>query len=91
MINASRGGVIDEKSLYLHLKKKKNSTAFLDCFTIEPYRGNLLKLDNIFSIPHIASYTEETREKRWNFLHQKNLIKYLKDLKNKKSSFPYQL
>lgn len=77
LINASRGGVIDEKSLYLHFKKKKNSTAFLDCFTVEPYKGNLLKLDNIFSIPHIASYTYETR-KKMELSASKNLIKYLK-------------
>lgn len=76
LINASRGGVIDEKSLYTHFKKNKNSTAFLDCFTEEPYKGDLLKLDNIFSIPHIASYTVETR-KKMEFSASKNLIKYL--------------
>jgi len=76
LINASRGGIIDEKSLYIHFKKNKNSTAFLDCFTIEPYKGDLLKLDNIFSIPHIASYTAETR-KKMEFSASRNLIKYL--------------
>ena len=31
-------------------------------FKKEPYKGNLLKLDNINSIPHIASFTAETRK-----------------------------
>ena len=77
LINASRGGIIDEKSLFKHFKKNKNSTAFLDCFTREPYKGDLLKLDNIFFIPHIASYTVETR-KLMELSASKNLIKYLK-------------
>ena len=34
---------------------------------------------------------QRKQEKRWNFLHQKNLIKYLKDLKNKKKFLPVSI
>lgn len=79
LINASRGGVINENELFSFFKKNKKATAFLDCFTNEPYKGNLIKLKNIFSIPHIASYTVETR-KRMEISSSKNLIKYLEKI-----------
>ena len=50
----------------------------------------MLKLDNIFSIPHIASYTEETR-KKMEFSASKNLIKYLKRFENKKKFLPVSI
>ena len=71
IINASRGSIINEQSLYRYLSRNKNSKAFLDCFVKEPYHGKLLKLKNVFGLPHIASYTYETREK-WKFPHPNN-------------------
>ena len=76
LINASRGGVINEENLYKFLIKNKNSRAYLDCFVKEPYHGKLLKLKNVFGLPHIASYTHETREKM-ELSASKQLIKYL--------------
>ena len=76
IINASRGAIINENDLFNFLKRNKESSAFLDCFVEEPYNGKLLKLSNTFSIPHIASYTEETR-REMEISASKNLIKYL--------------
>lgn len=76
IINASRGSIINEQSLYKYLSRNKNSKAFLDCFVKEPYHGKLLKLKNVFGLPHIASYTYETREKM-EISASKQLIKYL--------------
>ena len=79
IVNASRGAIINEKHLLKFLKMNKEATALLDCFTQEPYKGILLKQKNIYSIPHIASFTKETREKMEYFASQK-LIKYLKKI-----------
>ena len=76
IINASRGSIINEQSLYKYLSRNKSSKAFLDCFAKEPYHGKLLKLKNVFGLPHIASYTYETREKM-EISASKQLIKYL--------------
>ena len=68
MINASRGGVINEENLYQFLIKNKKSKAFLDCFVKEPYYyGKLLKLENVFGLPlhHILM----KQEKKWKCQH----------------------
>ena len=77
IINASRGMIINENDLYKFLKKNDSASAFLDCFVKEPYDGKLINLNNVFAIPHIASFTHETR-KDMEFSASKNLIKFLK-------------
>lgn len=76
IINASRGAIINEKDLYIFLKKNKRAEAYLDCFVKEPYKGNLLKLKNIYPLPHIASYTDETR-RNMEISASKSLINHL--------------
>ena len=76
LINASRGGVINESHLLKFLQGNKTATAFLDCFTVEPYYGKLIKQPNIYSLPHIASYTVETR-KKMELSASKSLVNYL--------------
>ena len=74
LINTSRGPVIDEKALVLALKNKWIKGAALDVFEFEPRLVNgLAKLDNIILTPHIASATEETRN-RMAGLAAKNII-----------------
>lgn len=63
LINASRGGAIDEKALYHALEQGRLSGSALDVFEEEPYTGILRKLNNVILTPHIGSYTEETRVK----------------------------
>lgn len=76
IINASRGAIINEKHLLGFLKKNRHASAFLDCFTKEPYKGILLRQKNVFPTPHIASFTQETRLKM-EYSASKNLIQYL--------------
>ena len=61
LINASRGGLVDEEALYNALQNGSLSGAALDSFEEEPYRGPLTKLDNVLLTSHIGSYAKEGR------------------------------
>lgn len=62
LINAARGGIIDEKALYEALKSGKVAGAALDVFEKEPPFGNsLLEIDNFIGTPHIGASTEEAQ------------------------------
>ena len=64
IVNASRGGIIDEDALYAALKSKRIAGAGLDVFVHEPPTGSpLLSLDNIILTPHLGASTEEAQEK----------------------------
>ena len=80
LINAARGGLIDERSLYAALKEKKISGAAIDVLENEPSPGNLKELDNIIITPHIGTFTEETR-KHMEIEAAENLIMGLKNMK----------
>ena len=64
LINASRGGLVDEEDLYKALREGKIAGAGLDCFEKEPYDGKLRELDNVVLTPHIGSYAAEARCKQ---------------------------
>ena len=76
LLNLARGNIINENDLYKFLKKRLDVMVSLDCFSKEPYKGKLLKLENITLTPHIGTFTHETRdqmeEKALN-----NLCKYI--------------
>ncbi|GAB0169948.1 D-glycerate dehydrogenase [Lysinibacillus sp. CTST325] len=63
LINASRGGIIDENALYDTLKNGKLWAAGLDVFEQEPIALNhpLLTLPNVVALPHIGSASLQTR------------------------------
>jgi glyoxylate reductase len=64
LINAARGGVVDEEALVQALKTRKIAGAGLDVFEHEPHvHPELLKLDNVVLMPHVGSATAETRLK----------------------------
>lgn len=63
LINVARGGIIDENGLYKLLKEGHLCGAALDVFELEPYKGNLTKLNNVILTPHIGSYAKEARIK----------------------------
>jgi D-3-phosphoglycerate dehydrogenase len=62
LINASRGGLVDEAALYQVLKEKKIAGAGIDVFSKEPPDPDfpLLGLDNVVLTPHTAGYSEDT-------------------------------
>jgi len=61
LINASRGGLVDEEALYRLLRSGRLAGAALDVFAREPYAGPLAGLDNVILTPHIGSYAQESR------------------------------
>ena len=62
LINTSRGPVIDEAALAWALKERLITGAALDVYEDEPrVHADLLGLENVMLIPHIASATTETR------------------------------
>ncbi len=61
LINAARGGLVDEKALGEAIRAGRLSGAGLDCFENEPYRGDLVELPQVLLTPHIGSYAAEAR------------------------------
>ena len=62
LLNAARGGLIDEPALRQALDTGKVAGAWLDTFAEEPYKGRLLAYEQVLLTPHVASYTEEGRQ-----------------------------
>jgi D-3-phosphoglycerate dehydrogenase len=65
IINAARGGIIDEVALYAALKSGKVAAAGLDVFEQEPAASDnpLVKLDNVIAVPHLGASTQEAQIK----------------------------
>jgi len=61
LLNSARGNLINEAALISKLKTGKIHAAWLDSFWEEPYKGELLKFDNVLMTPHTSTYTEECR------------------------------
>jgi D-3-phosphoglycerate dehydrogenase len=61
LINASRGGLVDEEALCECLKDGHLKGAAVDTFEKEPYEGPLRDMDNVLLTPHIGSYARESR------------------------------
>lgn len=77
LINASRGPVVDEKALARALRDKVIWGAGLDVFEEEPkVEAELLGLDNVVMVPHIASATPQTRFEMGRIAAE-NIIKVL--------------
>lgn len=63
VINAARGGLVDENALADALTSGKVSAAALDVFEQEPYQGSLLTLNNITITSHVGSLAKESRQR----------------------------
>lgn len=61
LVNAARGGLVDEKALYDALKNGEIAGACLDCFEEEPYNGPLKELENTLLTAHMGSSAKEAR------------------------------
>ena len=68
VVNAARGGLIDEEALYTALTTGQIAGAGLDVYSSEPpakseTAAKLLELDNITLTPHLGASTAEAQEK----------------------------
>jgi D-3-phosphoglycerate dehydrogenase len=63
LVNAARGGIVDEEALYDILKEKKIRCAGFDVFATEPLPAGskLLELENLIMSPHVGASTEEAQ------------------------------
>jgi D-3-phosphoglycerate dehydrogenase len=61
IINASRGGVIDESALVDALKRGSIGGAGLDVFEVEPPAGEILRAPNTILTPHVGGQTLEAQ------------------------------
>lgn len=82
IINAARGGIVNEDDLYEALTNKRIAGAGFDVFSEEPPRKDhpLLALDNFILTPHTASKTKEAdnntiRMSVENMLHDLEVVK----------------
>jgi D-3-phosphoglycerate dehydrogenase len=65
LINAARGGIIDEDALYAVLQQRKIAGAALDVIASEPPAKDhpLMKLDNVLWTPHLGAMTFEAAKR----------------------------
>jgi len=64
LVNAARGGVVDEVALYQALVDGRLAGAALDVFETEPLPADhpLRSLDNVVLTPHLGAATEEAQQ-----------------------------
>jgi D-3-phosphoglycerate dehydrogenase len=63
IVNAARGGLIDEEALVDAIGSGKVAGAALDVFASEPYAGPLLGLPQVVVTPHLAGSTTEAQDR----------------------------
>ncbi|HEY0642018.1 MAG TPA: phosphoglycerate dehydrogenase [Nocardioides sp.] len=64
LVNAARGGIVDEAALYDALKTGQIAGAGLDVFASEPCTDSpLFELENVVATPHLGASTDEAQEK----------------------------
>ena len=63
LLNAARGGLIDEGALIGALEAGRVAGAWLDTFEREPYTGPLTRFPQVILTPHVGSYTRECRRR----------------------------
>jgi D-3-phosphoglycerate dehydrogenase / 2-oxoglutarate reductase len=65
LINAARGGIVDEEALVVVLRQRKIAGAALDVVADEPPAKNhpLIQLDNVLCSPHIGAMTFEAAQR----------------------------
>ncbi len=63
IVNAARGGLVDEEALVAALRAGKVAGAALDVFETEPYAGPLLELPQVVVTPHLAGSTTEAQDR----------------------------
>jgi glyoxylate reductase len=79
LVNAARGGVLDQSALYHALKSNQIFAAALDVTDPEPLPMDspLLELENCLIVPHLGSASKKTRD-MMSLLAAQNLVAGLK-------------
>jgi D-3-phosphoglycerate dehydrogenase len=64
IVNAARGGIVDEHALALALKDGRVAGAAMDVYSTEPCTDSpLFGFDNVVATPHLGASTHEAQEK----------------------------
>jgi D-3-phosphoglycerate dehydrogenase len=64
IVNAARGGIVDEHALYVALKEGRVAGAGIDVFASEPCTDSpLFEFEQVVATPHLGASTEEAQEK----------------------------
>jgi len=64
LVNAARGGIVDEAALFAALKEGRIAGAGVDVFAKEPNTDSpLFELENVVATPHLGASTDEAQEK----------------------------
>lgn len=63
LLNAARGGLIDQAGLIRALQERRLAGVWLDTFWEEPYQGELTKFPEVLLTPHVGSMTQECRSR----------------------------
>jgi len=65
LVNASRGGVVDETALHEALTTGRLRAAAIDVFEREPAAADhpLLRLHNVLALPHLGASTSEAQRR----------------------------
>ncbi len=64
IVNAARGGIVDEAALAKAIEEKRVAAAGLDVYAKEPCTDSpLFAFDNVVATPHLGASTDEAQEK----------------------------
>lgn len=64
IVNAARGGIVDEAALYAAIKEGQVAAAGLDVYATEPCTDSpLFELDSVVATPHLGASTDEAQER----------------------------
>ena len=64
LVNAARGGIVDEQALYSALKEGRVAAAGVDVYAKEPCTDSpLFELEQVVATPHLGASTDEAQEK----------------------------
>lgn len=64
IVNAARGGIVDEDALAEAVRDRRVAGAALDVFSVEPLTDSpLFHLDNVVVTPHLGASTAEAQDK----------------------------